>query len=145
MGQVGTEGQIPGQVGAKGRTVRLGSIPMTRSLRWVFVMSGLSVALAAQTPATGTGEVNLTATSANVSEPGSPVKLRILRWSTDEERNPVVAALTPPAPASAPEGAAAGSPAGAGPSQPAAGGVIGRVRRFGIEETQGSLERALAI
>ena len=38
-------------------------------------------------PAPGTGEVNLTASSANVSEPGSPVKIQILRWSTDEERD----------------------------------------------------------
>ena len=47
------------------------------------------------------GEVNLTAASANVSESGSPVKIRILRWSTDEERDPVVAALSPPPPAPA--------------------------------------------
>ena len=61
-----------------------------------------------------TGEVNLTAVSASVSESASPVKIRILRWSTDEERNPVVAALTPSAPVTAPADVAAGSPPEAG-------------------------------
>src|SRR5207245_9486672 len=41
------------------------------------------------------GDVTLTATSANVREAGSPVKIHILRWSTDEERTPVIAALKP--------------------------------------------------
>jgi hypothetical protein len=47
------------------------------------------------------GAVDLTATSANVSEPGNPVRIRILRWSTNDERIPVVAALNPPTPAAA--------------------------------------------
>jgi hypothetical protein len=71
----------------------------------------LSAPAAAQKPPTGTRQVNLTAASANVSESGSPVRIRILRWSTDEERNPVVAALNP------------GHPPEAGRTQPAAGGV----------------------
>jgi len=72
-------------------------------------------------PAVETGEVNLTAVSANVSESGSPVKIRILRWSTDEERSPVVAALTPsPPPVTAPADVAAGAPAEAGSSPGAA-------------------------
>lgn len=45
-------------------------------------------------------EITFTATSANVKEPGSPVRIRLNRWSTDEERNPVLAALTPTADAS---------------------------------------------
>ena len=75
-------------------------------------MVGLAVALCstpyAQT--TITGEVNLTATSANVKESGSPVRIHILRWSTDEERNPVVAAMNPAAPVTAanPSAAAGG-------------------------------------
>jgi hypothetical protein len=126
-----------------------GRMLMTRSLRWAFVMFGLSIAFgptptyaqrsepgrgAAQGP---TGEVNLTATSANVSESGSPVRIRILRWSTDEERSPVVAALTPAAPVAAPAAAAtnppptAGLPAGAGPSPPAAAGDRGGAARGG--------------
>jgi hypothetical protein len=83
---------------------------------------GLLALYAAPTRAqrAATREVNLTATSANVSQPGSPVKIRILRWSTDEERNPVVAALNP-APATAPATTAAGLPA-AGQNPPAAAG-----------------------
>jgi hypothetical protein len=57
--------------------------------------------------AAANGVLNLTASSANVAAAGVPVKIRILRWSTDAERTPVVAALTPGAPAGA--GAAAGT------------------------------------
>jgi len=71
---------------------------------------------------TGAGEINLKAVSANVKDPGSPVRLRITRWSTDEERNPIIAALTPAPPAQAPARAAAGAPAGAGPNPPAGAG-----------------------
>src|SRR6185369_16174189 len=39
----------------------------------------------------------LTAKSANVSDAGTPVKINLLRWSTDEERNPIVIALDPAA------------------------------------------------
>ena len=84
------------------------------------------------------GEVNLTAASANVSESGSPVKIRILRWSTDEERNPVVAALTPSAPVTAAAEVAAGSRGGAtrrraGRSRRSRcrGRAVGAVRRRG--------------
>jgi hypothetical protein len=45
--------------------------------------------------ATPSDEVTMTATSVNVAEPGVPVKIRILRWSTDDERAPIVAALNP--------------------------------------------------
>ncbi len=55
--------------------------------------------------------INFTATSVNVAEPGVPVKISISRWSTDDERAPVVAALSPrPAP---PGDAAAAPPSGA--------------------------------
>src|SRR5437867_1270752 len=67
------------------------------------------------------GEVTLTASSANVSEAGSPVKIHILRWSTDEERAPVVAALNLPPPVAAPN-PAVGLPAGAGVNPSAAAG-----------------------
>ena len=63
----------------------------------------------------------LTASSANVSEAGSPVKIHILRWSTDEERAPVVAALNLPPPVAAPN-PAVGLRAGAGASPSAAAG-----------------------
>lgn len=85
------------------------------------VVLGLAAALSAQKPSTATGEVNLTATSANVGESGAPIKIHLLRWSTDEERNPMVAALNPPAPPAA--AAAGGSPAGAGGNPPATAGA----------------------
>jgi len=42
-------------------------------------------------------EINFTATSINVTEPGTPVKIRILRFSTDDERVSLLATLTAPA------------------------------------------------
>jgi hypothetical protein len=54
----------------------------------------LALLLLAATPS---DEVTMTATSVNVAEPGTPVKIRILRWSTDQERTPLLNALNPPA------------------------------------------------
>jgi hypothetical protein len=73
--------------------------------------------------------INLTASSANVSESGVPVKINILRWSTDEERTPVVAALTPVA-AAAGDGAGAARE-GRGGAGRAAGRGGGRAARGG--------------
>src|SRR5262245_6409639 len=54
-------------------------------------------------PTSAAGEVTLTASSANVSQPGDPVRIDIFRWSTDEERRPIVDALnTPSAPPATP-------------------------------------------
>jgi len=94
-------------------------IPSTRSLGLAFAFFQVCVAsypapTHAQAPApaqkqtTGTGPINLTAKSANVTESGTPVKVSILRWSTAEERNPVVAALDPAAQAAAQAAAAEG-------------------------------------
>ena len=70
--------------------------------------------------------INFTATSVNVAEPGMPVKISISRWSTDDERAPIVAALSPrPAP---PADAGAGPPGGAGRNPDAAGGAPARGR-----------------
>ena len=74
----------------------------------------------AQKPTAGTGEINLAAMSANVNQSGNPVRIRILRWSTDDERNQVLTALNSPAPAAAQAagadrgGAARGGRGGAG-------------------------------
>jgi len=71
----------------------------------------LTTALAQQAPPAGqkqapeTGAINLTAKSANVTESGTPVKINLLRWSSDEERNSLLEAMNPTAP---PPGAAAG-------------------------------------
>ena len=72
--------------------------------------AALALLLLAATPS---GEVTMTATSVNVAEPGTPVKIRILRWSTDQERAPIVNALNPPAAPAAGRNPNAG-PAGAG-------------------------------
>jgi hypothetical protein len=91
----------------------------------VFVLA-LAVSLGAQQTQRA---VELTATSANVSGPGTPVKIRILRWSTDEERAPFVAALTPAPARGLPVDAARGPNAGpAGGGRGAAGRGRGRGR-----------------
>jgi hypothetical protein len=70
-------------------------------------------------------ELTLTASSANVGEAGTPITIRILRWSTDDERTPLVAALAAPPPAAA---RAAPTEAGGGRSA-AAGRARGRGAR----------------
>jgi hypothetical protein len=100
---------------------------------WVLLgaVAASSVAIATsaqkpQPPTAATAEINLTATSANVSQSGSPIKIRILRWSTDEERSPLLAALDPAA-VSAPAGAASNqSPPASGRGRAARGGRGGR-------------------
>ena len=56
---------------------------------------GLAFALLLQ--ATSAGPATFTAKSVNVAEPGTAVKLNIQRWSTDQERKPVIDALDPEA------------------------------------------------
>jgi hypothetical protein len=102
------------------------------------VVFGMLVVLSpppADAQSSGTGEVTFKATSANVKEPGVPVRIRITRWSTDEERTPVLAALNPAARVAPPADAAArgrGAPpagrgaagrGGAGRGGPARGGA----------------------
>jgi hypothetical protein len=58
-------------------------------------------------------EITYTAASINVAESGTPVRITILRWSTEDEQRPVVTALAaPPAPPS--EASRAGAAAGRG-------------------------------
>jgi hypothetical protein len=96
--------------------------------RSFWVVLGLLVAL----PLThAQSEIDLKATSANVKEPGSPVRVHIVRWSTDEERSPIVAALNPVAPVTAPAAGDRGAtPAGRG-AAPAGRGGAGRGGRGG--------------
>src|SRR5207245_9718331 len=42
-------------------------------------------------------ETTFTATSANVNDAGRGVKINILRWANDDDRNTLVAAMNPPA------------------------------------------------
>src|SRR5262249_35924377 len=88
------------------------SIPITVGLGLAFFQVSVTSAPIQQT--TGAGVMNLTAKSANVAEAGTPVKINILRWSTDEERNPVVAALDPVAQQAAQAAAAEGGRGGRG-------------------------------
>jgi len=95
----------------------------------VFAFAFMAV-LGAQTTQPPVAE--LSAQSVNVGEPGAPVKIRILRWSTDDERAPIVAALNP-APANAaraslPTGAARGRDAAEAGRGAAAGRGRGRGR-----------------
>ena len=88
----------------------------------------------ARTEAAPSPEVSFAATSALVTQPGSPVNIRVLRWSTDEERRPVVAALNPAPPVAASESGSrtetgrgtSGLPAGAAGNPAAAAGRGGR-------------------
>ena len=101
---------------------------MTRSLGLAFAFFLVSVAPApAQKQTTAAGPVNLTAKSANVGDSGIPIKISILRWSTDEERKPLVAALDPAAQAAAQAAAAAGG-RGAGGAGGGRGGRGGDAR-----------------
>ena len=73
------------------------------------------------------GEISYTASSVNVAEPGIPVKIEILRWSTEDEVRPIVTALAaPPAQPSEVARATAGSPPGAARGRGAAAGGRGR-------------------
>jgi hypothetical protein len=67
----------------------------------VFGASVLAVALlAGETPASAGGVMNLTATTANVGGAPDAVRIEVLRWSTDEDRDRLMAAwnLKLPAP-----------------------------------------------
>ena len=95
--------------------------------RSALIILGLSLTFF-QTSTQAQSEVNLTATSANVSESGTPVSIRILRWSTDEERTPIVAALNPPAPIVAAEPRAAVATDGRAARGASRGAAAGRGR-----------------
>ena len=77
--------------------------------------------------------MNFTAKSANVVESGTPIKINLLRWSTDQERKTIVDAMDPNAKptAPAPGGGARGGGGRAGrgaqldPDDPALAGVEG--------------------
>lgn len=80
--------------------------------------------LLAQAPASGGVPLYLTATTANVSGAQEPVRIEILRWSSDEERDRLMAAWERrPAPgAGAPKAAKGGAKAGKGGAKGGGGG-----------------------
>jgi hypothetical protein len=85
--------------------------PIACSLGLIFAFLQVS---AAQKQTTAADPVNLTAKSANIAESGTAVKLSILRWSTDQERKPVLDTLDPVAQAAAAQAAAEGARGAAG-------------------------------
>jgi hypothetical protein len=93
------------------------------------IVSFCWITVYAQKPGGPSTVLNLTAKSANVSDAGTPVKINIIRWSTEEERRPMLAALDPalaPPPAAAPAAAAnAGDTAAGGRGGGAARGGRG--------------------
>ncbi|OLC48067.1 MAG: hypothetical protein AUH43_10350 [Acidobacteria bacterium 13_1_40CM_65_14] len=70
-------------------------------------------------PSAQTGEVTLIGASTNVAEPGQTVRIRILRWSSDAERTPLLNALNAPAAPTRPDGGERSG--GAGPATADAG------------------------
>ena len=108
-----------------------------------FLAIGVPLALAQTTP-----QVSFAATSAHVAQPGTPVSIQLLRWSTEEERAPIVAALNPPpappAPVAPPAPAASPAPAEDTTATPAAerGGAArgGRAGRAGGRGGRGAGE-----
>jgi hypothetical protein len=119
-------------------------MPIKRSLGLASVALGLAIgfcvmtinaqqaANAAQKP--GTGALNLTATSANVTQPGNAVRINILRWSTDEERNALAVAMNPPPP---PPAAAGGGDRGGGRGAAGAGAAAGAAGAAGARGGRG--------
>jgi len=57
-------------------------------------VAGIPLATTAQAPATGPVAVRFTATSANVSGAGEPIKINLSNWSTDTDRDQFLAAWT---------------------------------------------------
>jgi hypothetical protein len=85
----------------------------------------LALALTASAVAAPTDGITIHATSVNVVEAGAPVTITLQRWSTDEERAPLLNALNPaPGPA-----AATAPPADGGGARGARGGARGRGAR----------------
>jgi len=85
-------------------------------------LSVIAVAFYLTTTFAQQGAVNFTAKSANVKEAGMPVRINLLRWSTDEERNSLVAAMNPTTPPPAERG---GRGRGLDPNDPALADVVG--------------------
>jgi hypothetical protein len=112
----------------------------TAPLSAALFAAAFSAGVGAQTAETP--EVTLSAESANVAEPGHPVRIRIFRWSSDRERTPILVALDPlPPPV-----ATAEERGGAARGRAAAGGARGRGRggRGGAAAAPLTPEAALA-
>jgi hypothetical protein len=117
------------------------TVTMGKALRVIGygLVIAISISFAsAQTPSSQTPQATFAATSAHVAQPGSPINIKIFRWSTDEERAPLMAALNTPAPppppppvAPAPEPAAPEADAAPAAPDQANAGRAGRAGRAG--------------
>ena len=90
----------------------------------IFVF-GLSIAAPPSEAQAPGAEVTFTATSANVNDAGRGVKINVFRWSSEDDRNALVAAMNPPAQRGNAEGAGERGRGGAGRG---AAGARGRGR-----------------
>ena len=89
-------------------------------------MAGVSLLTAyAQQPS-----LQLTGISVNVSEPGKGVRIDLTRWSTDQEREQLLAAMNPPPPPP--------PPAAVAPDEESRGGDAGRGARGGARGARGA-------
>lgn len=95
-------------------------------MRITHTLAGLALLVnvmtaSAQAPMAGS-VMSLTATPVNVSQAGPSVKINILKWSTDAEREALLAATVPPPkpPAAAPAAGATPTPAATPAAAPAA-------------------------
>ena len=88
---------------------------------WFAIPAFAAVLLLADTP----GAVNFTATSANIASAPEPVRIEILRWSTDEERDKLMSAwsLKPTATPGSKAGKGAGKQGKAGKGPGPGGGA----------------------
>jgi hypothetical protein len=94
--------------------------------RSVMPLVVLGLWTAPSAPTAQTGEVTLIGTSTNVAEPGQTVRIRILRWSSDAERTPLLAALNAPAAPTRPDGGERSGGAGRATSDTGERGAAGR-------------------
>jgi len=85
------------------------------------------------------GAVTFTAATANIASAPEPVRIEILRWSTDEERDKLMSAwsLKPVAPSGSKAGKAAGKQGKAGKGPAVGGGAAA------TQSPEGALARAL--
>jgi len=74
----------------------------------VFGVSVFVALLGGETPASADGAMNLTATTANVGGAPDAVRIEVLRWSTDEEHDRLMAAWSLKSPVLATEGGGTG-------------------------------------
>src|SRR6266478_420099 len=101
---------------------------------FVFIACGvlaIPAAMVSQTSAKGPAGLRFTATTENVSGAGEPIKINLTDWSTDAQRDELLAAWTLTASAPAAAGAARGGRGGGRGGAAAGGGRGARGARGG--------------